>query len=330
MSGRTVDIQKIEVVDRHRQDLGDLTDLAKSIEQMGLLHPVVITPDYRLVAGERRLSACKQLGHSVIEATVVTCLADASDLLIAERDENTCRKDFTASEAVALGRQLEALERPAAQERKAATVANLRNVGAGQVPPPTESSPGRVREKVGTAVGLSGRTYQRAREVVEAQEHPDPEVAATAKEATAEMDTTGNVAGAARKVAQAKVKAGDPTKTREAVRERIARVREMADAGHTSRQIAETLELSESRVKAIAADLGIVVHADRIVGKSRRHDPNRIVSEMVSTLEALAMSVDLVALEDIDRTQLEGWATSLNDSLKTLNRFHKQLKEMTQ
>jgi hypothetical protein len=47
-----------------------------------------------------------------------TAATDAALLLQAERDENTCRKDFTPSEAVAIGKELEELERPKAAERK--------------------------------------------------------------------------------------------------------------------------------------------------------------------------------------------------------------------
>jgi ParB-like chromosome segregation protein Spo0J len=326
-------IKNIKVGDRCRADMGDLRSLANSIETLGLLHPIVVGPDGALIAGARRLAACKSLGWTQVPTTVVASMTDAAELLKAERDENTCRKDFAPSEAVALGKQLEALERPAAAERKAATMQNLRNVGAGNVPAPSDpGARGDVREKVGAAVGMSGRTYDRAKTVVEAQSHPDPDIAAAAAEAVAEMDATGQVTPAARKVAQAKVKAGEPVafKSREAIRERIRRVQEMSEAGHSSRQIAGTLGISPDRVREIARDLGISITADAIVGRNPRHDPNRIIAEMVSTLEALAMSVDLVAVADIDPERIEDWVTSLSDSLKTMTRFHKQLKEMTQ
>ena len=46
---------------RQRQDLGDIAGLAKSIEELGLLQPIVVTPDRNLVAGRRRLEAVKEL-----------------------------------------------------------------------------------------------------------------------------------------------------------------------------------------------------------------------------------------------------------------------------
>ena len=71
--------------------------------------------------------------------------------LQAERDENTCRQDFKPSEAVALGRQIEELERPQAKCRK---VRGTPAKPSGNLP---EGSKGETREKVGAALGISGK-----------------------------------------------------------------------------------------------------------------------------------------------------------------------------
>ena len=55
MNDRRV-IDEIIVGKRHRRDLGDIASLAKSIDAHGLLHPIVVTCDGRLIAGERRLA----------------------------------------------------------------------------------------------------------------------------------------------------------------------------------------------------------------------------------------------------------------------------------
>jgi len=48
-----------------------------------------------------------------------------------QRDENTCRKDFSLSEAVSVGKMLEALERPKARARQnAAKAESGQKVGA--------------------------------------------------------------------------------------------------------------------------------------------------------------------------------------------------------
>lgn len=78
--------------------MGDLAELAASIAAVGLLHPVVVTEDHQLVAGERRLAALAELGWSQVPVTVVN-LDTASDVLRADLDENTCRKPLTGYEA---------------------------------------------------------------------------------------------------------------------------------------------------------------------------------------------------------------------------------------
>ena len=64
-------IAEIRIGKRHRRDLGDVDALATSIAELGLLQPVVITPDGALVAGERRLEACKALGWRDVETHTV-------------------------------------------------------------------------------------------------------------------------------------------------------------------------------------------------------------------------------------------------------------------
>ena len=109
-----VPIRNIAVNGRFRRDLGDLTSLTASILSLGLLHPVVVTSDLRLIAGARRLEACRQLGWTDIPVHIV----DLEDLLRAEHDENVVRKDFLPSEAVAIKKALEPTERERARERQ--------------------------------------------------------------------------------------------------------------------------------------------------------------------------------------------------------------------
>ena len=47
-------VSSITVGVRHRHDIGDLTSLAKSIEDVGLLHPIVVDQSGALIAGEPR------------------------------------------------------------------------------------------------------------------------------------------------------------------------------------------------------------------------------------------------------------------------------------
>lgn len=118
---------------RRDGDDGALALLAASIRDVGLLHPPVVSPDYQLIAGGRRLAAIRRLGWTEVEVTVARNLTDALACLTAERDENECRLDLLPSEAVELGRRLEEMEREAAARRHAATTL----VGPGQQKTPT-------------------------------------------------------------------------------------------------------------------------------------------------------------------------------------------------
>jgi ParB family chromosome partitioning protein len=55
----------------YRQDLGDIPALAESIREFSLLRPVLITRDNQLIAGRRRLEACKLLGWKTIPVNVI-------------------------------------------------------------------------------------------------------------------------------------------------------------------------------------------------------------------------------------------------------------------
>jgi ParB-like chromosome segregation protein Spo0J len=61
-----IPIRGIQIGKRHRRDMGDIEGLAASIRDIGLLHPIVITPGFRLIAGERRIRAFESLGRETI------------------------------------------------------------------------------------------------------------------------------------------------------------------------------------------------------------------------------------------------------------------------
>lgn len=167
---KTVAVSDIEVGERARVDLGDLDELQTSISSLGLLQPVVIAADNRLIAGHRRLEACRALGMPKIPVVVAEHITDAVDLLKAERDENTCRKPMTASELIALGRQIEALEKPRAKAAQVAGASEGGQLRHGIQPfvPANERQPIDSREKAAEAVGLSTATYSRIKQVANA------------------------------------------------------------------------------------------------------------------------------------------------------------------
>jgi ParB family chromosome partitioning protein len=64
-------IDDIIIGERHRRDLGDIDGLAASIAAIGLLNPITIDEGGRLLAGARRLAACKLLGLQQVEVRII-------------------------------------------------------------------------------------------------------------------------------------------------------------------------------------------------------------------------------------------------------------------
>lgn len=118
-------------------------------------------------------------------------------------------------------------------------------------------------------------------------------------------------------------------KSRAAVQARVTKAKKMAESGYTSRQIAAEIGIDFEGMTAFRERHGIDVPADAVIGKTRLHDSTRILDETVTTLEAVAMSLTVVEIDQLDRDQVERWIASLTDSLRSLNRFTKQLKETT-
>lgn len=206
-------VADIIVENRHRRDLGDLDALAASIREVGLLHPVVVAASGQVVAGQRRLEAVKRLGWEHVPVRVVSHLDDASAALVAERDENTCRKDMTPTELQALGRAIEALHQPEADARRRdAGVSNLPTASGARTRATHDPRPKDwKREAVGKAVGLSGANYQRAKYIVGVAEDGETpqgdkvseETREIARQAQAEMNETGHIFPAYTKVNEA-------------------------------------------------------------------------------------------------------------------------------
>jgi ParB/RepB/Spo0J family partition protein len=92
-----IPIDQIKVVDRVREDKGDIESLAEKIKEKGLIQPITVDQNYKLIAGERRLLAHKALGLTKIEA-IIRSTKDAIDLREVELIENIARKDMTWQE----------------------------------------------------------------------------------------------------------------------------------------------------------------------------------------------------------------------------------------
>lgn len=317
-----VPIADIVIGERHRRDLGDVAALAKSICDVGLLQPIVITPDRRLIAGERRIAAFRHLGQPAIPAVVI----DLDEIVRGEWAENAERKPFTPSEAVAIGRAIEERERIRARERQIASQANPgEQVGAEKLAPPIAE--GRTRDIVGAALGMSGATYEAAKAVVAAAE-ADPETFAAVKQ---EMDRTGKVHPAYERVRKAR--AGEPlppanNRTADAVARRDERIRSMADEGYRPSAIAQATGLGEMTVRAKLNEWGIA-SVEQKVGKRRRVNPNDVLSSIIDNAipPEEAVAAVLADWHALDRARFSEWMAGLDKATRSLAKLRSLLRK---
>jgi len=179
MSTIEIDISAVEIGTRARTDT-DVSDLVKSISDVGLIHPIVVDEQNRLICGYRRLQAVKQLGWNSIPITVSANSAETLQALKMERDENDQRKPFAPSEAVAMAKMIEDQvkreardrQREAGGDRKSANskIASGQLTGSDQPEPKTKSEQNRAayesRSVIADAVGFTEATLRRAKTAV--------------------------------------------------------------------------------------------------------------------------------------------------------------------
>ena len=103
----TLPIADIEIGDNVRHDVGDVTELAASIDNVGLLNPLTVAPTadgVRLIAGHRRLAALKLIGRkeAPVRFAAIASHVDgpngAAAVVIGQLIENVQRQDLTPFE----------------------------------------------------------------------------------------------------------------------------------------------------------------------------------------------------------------------------------------
>jgi len=109
----TIPLYKIVLSERFRKDYGNIDELADSIKERGLLHPILVRPKgellFELVAGGRRFAAIKRLGWTEVPVRIIEG-EDELSLRTYELLENVMRKDLTWQEQVALTQEIHRLE----------------------------------------------------------------------------------------------------------------------------------------------------------------------------------------------------------------------------
>lgn len=154
-----IDIALGDIVTGHsyRTEMVNIAALATSITEIGLLQPIGITPDRRLIFGSRRVAAFRLLKYETIPARVI----EMERIVLGTYAENEMREDFTVSERVAI---MEEVQR---QYEGRVGTNQYSKEGVAELPHPLIPTGVKTREVAAQRSGLSsGRTAHNAKYVV--------------------------------------------------------------------------------------------------------------------------------------------------------------------
>lgn len=129
---KILNIEDITWDKRYRDDMGDLTDLAESIKDKGVLQPITVSTELVLLAGERRIRAALQAGLTKIPALIRKTSGEL-DAREVELYENVFRKDFAWMEQCALIQEIDRLYKDKNIEWSSRKTAQLLNKSVGGV-----------------------------------------------------------------------------------------------------------------------------------------------------------------------------------------------------
>ncbi len=169
---QTIPIDKVVVPENRKRSVrGGIEDLARSIRELGLFHPIVVTSDRVLVAGLHRLRACEALGWEEIPAVVVTL--SELDAELAEIDENLCRAELDAQErAEQTARRKAIYEAKHPETRRGVAGAKASNAAQGKGDATADSAVAFTTE----TARQSGKSERAVRQDVQIAEGIAPEV----------------------------------------------------------------------------------------------------------------------------------------------------------
>lgn len=249
-----------------------------TVGQNGLSRRLLVSPDLRVLDRKDEAAACQILRMGAVEVEII----DTDELL----DGGNGHHAFTPTEMVVVGRLLEAVLQPVADEHRAAGRTRAAMVKAGHTVEhmPVEERL-KVRPVVAKALGVGGTTYGAARDVVMAAE-ADPDHYG---DLPAEMDGTGSV---------------------HAAHEEFKRRRQALLP-------AEEMSLPPlPRPKA--PGLSVKFAAGR--------GPSVVIQNAIYSLQAAADTVTHMDISGVTAEDAESWVDDLFDTIKTFVGFRVRLK----
>ncbi|QBE48275.1 ParB/RepB/Spo0J family partition protein [Leucobacter triazinivorans] len=114
-------LDSMRIVDSYRVDTGDIDELARSMDEHGILQLPTITPDGMILLGERRYLAARRLSWRTMPVYVRAGLSDRLGMLLSRQADHLHQKPLNPVEAARLYRELKLVLEEEAAKRKAAT-----------------------------------------------------------------------------------------------------------------------------------------------------------------------------------------------------------------
>lgn len=282
----------------------DYTQLRDDIEKNGLLEPIWLC-DGQLLDGRNRFRACEELG---IEPKFQSYTGDSPAAHVWSL--NGVRRHLTKSQRAAIAvEMLPHLEAEAAKRTGGRPPAGQK--------PMLKSTRVSSTAAAGKQVGVGRSIVERARKVKAA----DPELFEKVKSGEVQVES------ALRSIRDGAEVPSKPK--REPLEIRIQQIRDLIQKGNRAEQIASALGLSGERVRQLARENGITL-PDAALGKARRIDATRVVSQTVDGISGFAIGLQTIGNDysSINSDDAKAWAESLDEAWPVLLKLRKKLREI--
>jgi hypothetical protein len=305
----------------------DLAGLAEDIKTHGLIHSILLHPDGRVLDGRNRLLACERAG---VEPRFQTWDGDGSPIArVVSLNEK--RRHMTPAQLALVG-------------------AKITNLTGGGRPKTEISSPELICRQVDAAalVGVTPSAIKRGHRVITTgvpelvKAVHDGAVTLSAADEVAALSPVeqrdvlasgrvGPFAEARRRSRALRPKrVHDDSRTQAATRARRDRIRQLAEEGHNSMQIAAKVHLHVATVRDILRRERIPCPGDKATNHVRKHDPSRIVEQIASEAEHLMVGAHLIDYRQLDVDRIPGWIARLDTARNELAALIGRLRKKRQ
>lgn len=286
-------------------------EFVEDIRTNGQREPVVLDVDGRLLDGRNRARACQVLGIDVKETRYSGDNVDGWII-----SHNVHRRHLTTSQKAMIAARLATLKQGGSNNPVGR---NQHEVKGSNEPltcdrSQTERSAPSIVEAA-NQFNVARESVKRARAVIESGD-------AELIQAVDSGELT--VSGAAKKVRATK-ETVKPKKQASDVR--VKQIRDLADKGATSEQIAKQIGIAEVYVRRLARDNNVLIVADEVRRGVRRLNHDVILGNTAESLEVASMALRDIDPSQLDRDEAVERLDSLTASINAIATAVKKIKE---